>query len=204
MACKAHRVCVCFSYGNERQEAKSFISKAMPAFANVTTLFSSCISAPHKCRHHHFPVITASLCVHRRHIATALAALVGLQATAPPLALAQSWGTRSFIKERYFEPGLSAEEAVARIRQTAEGLHSIREMLETMSWRYVIFYIRLKSAYLSQDLKTAMSVLPQARQNDFVNTANELVDNMAEVCTFVTISFYYCFIIYSFIPYRKW
>lgn len=93
---------------------------------------------------------------------------------------------------------------MARIRQTAEGLHSIREMLETMSWRYVIFYIRLKSAYLSQDLKTAMSVLPQARQNDFVNTANELVDNMAEVCTFVTISFYYCFIIYSFIPYRKW
>lgn len=74
---------------------------------------------------------------------------------------------------------------MARIRQTAEGLHSIREMLETMSWRYVIFYIRLKSAYLSQDLKTAMSVLPQARQNDFVNTANELVDNMAELDYYV-------------------
>lgn len=103
------------------------------------------------------------------------------------MALAQSWGTHSFIKERYFEPGLSAEEAVARIKQTAEGLHSIREMLETTSWRYVIFYIRLKSAYLSQDLKTAMTTLPQARRNDFVKTANELVDNMAEVCTFVTL-----------------
>ena len=162
----------------------------MPTLANANpnTLFSSRISTPHKSRHRpHFPVITASLPIHRRHIATTLALVVGLQAATPLVALAQSWGTHSFIKERYFEPGLSAEEAVARIKQTAEGLHSIREMLETTSWRYVIFYIRLKSAYLSQDLKTAMTTLPQARRNDFVKTANELVDNMAEVCTFVTL-----------------
>lgn len=155
-----------------------------------STLFSSPISTPHKSLHRrHFPIITASLPIHRRHIATTLAVVIGLQA-ATPLALAQSWGTHSFIKERYFEPGLSADEAVARIKQTAEGLHSIREMLETTSWRYVIFYIRLKSAYLSQDLKTAMTTLPQARQNDFVKTANELVDNMAEVCTFLLFYFH--------------
>ncbi|KAG6598987.1 Photosynthetic NDH subunit of lumenal location 2, chloroplastic, partial [Cucurbita argyrosperma subsp. argyrosperma] len=156
----------------------------MPAFANATTLFSSRIPTPHRCHRHPFPIISASLSISRRHIATALALVVGLQAAAPP-ALAQTWGTHSFIKERYFEPGLSGEEAVARIRQTAEGLHSIRDMLETMSWRYVIFYIRLKSAYLSQDLKTAMSVLPQARQNEYVKTANELVDNMAELDYYV-------------------
>lgn len=165
----------------------------MPPFANANanTFFSTRISTPHKCHRHPFPIITASLSVHRRHIATALAAAVGLQAAAP-LALAQSWGTHSFIKERYFEPGLSAEDAVARIRQTAEGLHSIRDMLETMSWRYVIFYIRLKSAYLSQDLKTAMAVLPQTRQADFVKIANELVDNMAEVSTFSAIRLNFC------------
>lgn len=69
---------------------------------------------------------------------------------------------------------------MARIRQTAEGLHSIRHMLETMSWRYVIFYIRLKSAYLSQDLKNAMTTLPESRRRSYANKANELVDNMAE------------------------
>lgn len=53
-------------------------------------------------------------------------------------------------------------------------------MLETMSWRYVIFYIRLKSAYLSQDLKNAMTTLPESRRRSYANKANELVDNMAE------------------------
>lgn len=74
---------------------------------------------------------------------------------------------------------------MARIKQTAEGLHSIRDMLENMSWRYVIFYIRLKQAYLDQDLKTAMTTLPEGLRKDYVRVANELVDNMAEVHMFI-------------------
>ena len=35
---------------------------------------------------------------------------------------------------------MTAEESAARIRQTAEGLRDIRHMLDTMSWRYVMFY----------------------------------------------------------------
>lgn len=97
------------------------------------------------------------------------------------VALAESWGTRSFLKERFFEPELSPEDAVARIKQTAEGMHSLREMVDRMAWRYVIFYIRLKQAYLSQDLKTALSTLPQVRRREYVNIANDLIDNMAEV-----------------------
>ncbi|KAK7274861.1 hypothetical protein RIF29_15961 [Crotalaria pallida] len=110
-------------------------------------------------------------------LATSVSVL-GVQGT--PLALAQNWGTRSFIWEHYFEPGLSPEDAVARIKQTAEGLHSLRDSLETMSWRYVMFYIRLKQAYLEQDLKNALTTLPQNQRKDYVKTANELVDNMAE------------------------
>uniref|UniRef100_A0A0F7GX33 Photosynthetic NDH subcomplex L 2 n=1 Tax=Pelargonium citronellum TaxID=73188 RepID=A0A0F7GX33_9ROSI len=109
--------------------------------------------------------------------------LVGLHATTPQASLAeeeQKWGTRSFMLEKFFMPGLSPEDAVARIRQTAEGLHSLREMIDTMSWRYVIFYIRVKQSYLSQDLKNAFSTLPQGRRKEFVKMANELVDNMAE------------------------
>lgn len=79
------------------------------------------------------------------------------------------------------EPGLSPEDAVARIRQTAEGLHGIRDMLEAMSWRYVMFYIRLKQAYLSQDMKNVLSMVPESRQQAYIDAANELVDNMAEV-----------------------
>ncbi|KAI3878624.1 hypothetical protein MKW98_027929 [Papaver atlanticum] len=92
---------------------------------------------------------------------------------------------RSFIKERFFELGLSREDAVERIRQTAEGLHSIREMLDTMSWRYVIFYIRLKQAYLSQDLKNAITTLLESSRKAYVNKANKLVDNMAEFDAYV-------------------
>ncbi|XP_054823747.1 photosynthetic NDH subunit of lumenal location 2, chloroplastic [Prosopis cineraria] len=103
----------------------------------------------------------------------------------PPAALAEKWGTRSFLREHFFEPGLSPEDSVARIKQTAEGLHSMREMLDTMSWRYVIFYIRLKQAYLDQDLKTAMATLPQGLRKDYVKVANELVDNMAELDRYV-------------------
>lgn len=78
-------------------------------------------------------------------------------------------------------PGLSPEDAAARIKQTAEGLRDMREMLEHMSWRYVIFYIRLKQAYLSQDLTNAMNILPESRRKDYVHAANELVENMSEV-----------------------
>lgn len=129
----------------------------------------------------------------RKLISTFLAtsvAVLGVHGTTTttPLALAQNWGTRSFLREHFFEPGLSPEDAVARIKQTAEGLHSIRDMLETMSWRYVMFYIRLKQAYLDQDLKNALTTLPENRRKDYVKTANELVDNMAEV--------YICFIDY--------
>nr|GMD84581.1 photosynthetic NDH subunit of lumenal location 2, chloroplastic [Ipomoea batatas] len=109
-------------------------------------------------------------------VATSLT--LGLNFT--PLALAQNWGTRSFLRERFFEPGLSPEDAVARIRQTAEGLHGIENMLEKMSWKYVLFYLRQKAAYLSQDMKTAMSMVPQGRQASYVNTANQLVDNISE------------------------
>ncbi|KAI9126389.1 hypothetical protein K1719_002810 [Acacia pycnantha] len=92
---------------------------------------------------------------------------------------------RSFLREHFFELGLSPEDSVARIKQTAEGLHSMREMLENMSWRYVIFYIRLKAAYLDQDLKTVMATLPQGLRKDYVKVANELVDNMAELDRYV-------------------
>lgn len=130
----------------------------------------------------------------RRKFLTSLVAtsvvMGGLNNVAAPVALAENWGTRSFLRERYFEPGLSPEDAVARIRQTAQGLHSIRNMLETLSWRYVLFYIRLKASYLSQDMTNAMTMVPQNQKGSYVKTANELVDNLSEVCaTFYSIAF---------------
>ncbi|EEF39955.1 photosynthetic NDH subunit of lumenal location 2, chloroplastic [Ricinus communis] len=117
-------------------------------------------------------------------ITTFLATSLAQVQQSPP-ALAENWGVRSFIWERFFEPDLSPEDSVARIRQTAEGLHSIRNMLETMSWRYVIFYIRLKQSYLSKDLKIAMSTLPKGRWNEYVELANVLVENMAKLDQYV-------------------
>ncbi|KAG9451379.1 hypothetical protein H6P81_011344 [Aristolochia fimbriata] len=126
---------------------------------------------------------------HRRRslIATLLAASASatLLTATPPKALAYSWGTKSFLKERFFEPGLSPEEAAERIKNTAEGLKSMREMLDTMSWRYCIFYIRLKSSYLSSDLKNAFSTVAPSRRSAYVDTANELVDNIAELDHYV-------------------
>ncbi|XP_021746982.1 photosynthetic NDH subunit of lumenal location 2, chloroplastic-like [Chenopodium quinoa] len=119
----------------------------------------------------------------RKFMVTTLLGGLSINAACLPLkaqAEEMKWGTRSFIWERFFEPGLSPEDAVARIKNTAEGLHSLRHMLETMSWRYVIFYIRLKEAYLKQDMKSAMVMVPEGRRDDYVNAANELVDNMAE------------------------
>ncbi|CAL5355044.1 unnamed protein product [Camellia sinensis] len=58
-------------------------------------------------------------------------------------------------------------------------------MLETMSWRYVLFYIRLKQSYLSQDMQNAMSTVPENRRQSYVNAANELVDNMAEFDNYI-------------------
>ena len=54
-------------------------------------------------------------------------------------------------------------------------------MLDTMSWRYVLFYVRFKMAYLSSDLKNAMASLPESRRKKYVVAANEVVDNMTEV-----------------------
>ncbi|KAL0003832.1 hypothetical protein SO802_011393 [Lithocarpus litseifolius] len=168
----------------------------MSSFTNTSTApIHAHLTKPHSHDHRKkssVPIVRASIpseqnVTHRRNfVATLLAtsmAAIGVQGT--PIALAQNWGTRSFLKERYFEPGLSPEDAVARIRQTAEGLHSIRYMLDTMAWRYVLFYIRLKQAYLSQDMKNVMSLLPENRRKDYVKTANELVDNMMELDYFV-------------------
>ncbi|KAK6931257.1 hypothetical protein RJ641_003050 [Dillenia turbinata] len=72
-------------------------------------------------------------------------ALVGLQAT--PIALAEKWGVRSFNMERDFEHGLSPEDAVARIKQTPEGMHSMRYV-----GHYVLkldYYVRIPKAYES-------------------------------------------------------
>lgn len=157
----------------------------------ITTILNTQVSKPesHPSRTPTFPKIGASFqgeeyTTCRRKILTTFittSMAFGMSQMKIQEAMAQNWGVRSFIKERFFEEGLSPEDAVARIKQTAEGLHSIRDMLESMAWRYVIFYIRLKTAYLSQDLKNAMTLLPQARRKDYVKAANELVDNMAEV-----------------------
>ncbi|GJM85349.1 hypothetical protein PR202_ga01790 [Eleusine coracana subsp. coracana] len=132
---------------------------------------------------------------------TALAALAARRPAAPPPAIAAEaaavpvvptppgtvprWGTRSYVRERFFEKALSTEEAAARIRQTAEGMRTLRPMLETMSWKYVLFYVRLKAKYLDLDLTTAMDGVPGARRPDYVRVANELVDNMTEFERFV-------------------
>ncbi|KAL6899703.1 hypothetical protein ACP4OV_006361 [Aristida adscensionis] len=131
----------------------------------------------------------------------ATAALSARRPAAPPPALAAEaaavpvpatppgsvprWGTRSYVRERFFEQSLTPEEAAARIRQTAEGMRTLRPMLETMSWKYVLFYVRLKSKYLDLDLTTAMAAVPEGRRPDYVRVANELVDNMTEFDRFV-------------------
>jgi photosystem II oxygen-evolving enhancer protein 3 len=164
----------------------------MSTFTHTTTPLHAQLAKPRSRspKRSSFPKVEASfpgeesVSTHRRQFVTTLFATTSMAALGllgTPQALAQNWGTRSFIREHFFGPGLSPEDAVARIRQTAEGLHSIRDMLETMSWRYVIFYIRLKQAYLSQDLKNAITTLPDGRRDDYVKTANELVDNMLEV-----------------------
>lgn len=112
------------------------------------------------------------------------AAAVPAPAPSPPGSVPR-WGTRSYVRERFFEPGLTAEEAAARIRQTAEGMRTLRPMLETMSWKYVLFYVRLKSKYLDLDLTTAMAAVPEPRRPDYVRVANQLVDNMTEFDRFV-------------------
>ena len=112
----------------------------------------------------------------------AMAAEAAAVPTTTPGGTVPRWGTRSYVRERYFEPELTAEEAAARIRQTAEGMRTLRPMLETMSWKYVLFYVRLKSKYLGLDLTTAMAGVPAGRRADYVRVANELVDNMTEVC----------------------
>ncbi|XP_009606199.1 photosynthetic NDH subunit of lumenal location 2, chloroplastic isoform X1 [Nicotiana tomentosiformis] len=161
----------------------------MSTFTNPATLLHPkiTITKNHHTQFRTLPKIQANLSAdedkfscRRKLVTTFLATSLGLGLQSTPLVLAENWGVRSFLIEHFFEPGLSPEDAVARIRQTADGLHSIKEMLETMSWRYVLFYIRLKSAYLKQDMKNALSRVPESRKEAFVKTANELTDNMAE------------------------
>ncbi|KAK3042384.1 hypothetical protein RJ639_002430 [Escallonia herrerae] len=164
----------------------------MSSFTNSSPLFhhQTTASQNHRCRRRSAAIVRATLSPDNNHatdrrkfvttfLATSLA-IFGHQHATPHEAHAENWGTRSFLRERFFEPGLSPEDAVARIRQTAEGLHGIRNMLETMSWRYVLFYIRLKQAYLSQDMTNAMAVVPESQRKSYIKAANELVDNMAE------------------------
>ncbi|KAL3368126.1 hypothetical protein AABB24_009145 [Solanum stoloniferum] len=138
----------------------------MTTFTNPTTLFHPKIkiTKTHHTQCKTLPKIQSNLSTNeenftcrRKLIATFLATPLTLGLPFTPLALAENWGVRSFLREHFFEPGLSPEDAVARIRQTADGLHSIKEMLETNSWR-----------------------VPESRKESYIKTANELTDNMAE------------------------
>lgn len=122
-------------------------------------------------------------CPHRRAVIASSALLVFGGAT--PGAFAENWGARSYIKEHYFQPELSSEDAVARIQQTADGLREMRPMLDRLAWRYVLRYVRLKAAYLSSDLKNALIILPENRRAAYVKTANELIDSMSELDRYV-------------------
>ncbi|KAI3730753.1 hypothetical protein L1987_61929 [Smallanthus sonchifolius] len=142
--------------------------KSMTTLTNPTTLFHPQITASHH-RHPTAPTRATFSCEEtqptRRLIISTSISLLGLNTLNSGVALAENWGTRSFIKERFFEPGLSPEDAVARIRQTREGLHSIRNML---------------GDNVMEDLKNAMSMVPESKKSSYVKTANELVDNMSE------------------------
>uniref|UniRef100_A0A0F7GY84 Photosynthetic NDH subcomplex L 2 n=1 Tax=Geranium incanum TaxID=1158081 RepID=A0A0F7GY84_9ROSI len=131
------------------------------------------------------PIIRASTDRRKLLATTFLATSLGLALHPRASPAAEKWGTRSFILERFFQPGLSPEDAAARIRQTAEGLHGLRDMVDKMAWRYIIFYIRVKQAYLGQDLKNAMSTLPEGRRQEYVEMANDLVANMSKLDDFV-------------------
>lgn len=96
-----------------------------------------------------------------------------------------AWGTRSWFREKYFQPGLTSEEAAARIKHTAEAMRTLREMLERMAWRYALFYVRSKSAYLELDLKNAMKIVPEEKRKEYVRAANQLVDDMTELDRFI-------------------
>lgn len=177
---------------------KSFIHQKYPhtkntmsSFTHATTLLHAHIKTKHKNTSNNInnnvnnSLSSKQNVTNRRNLVSTFLAtsMVGVvHVTTTPLALAQNWGTRSFMKEHFFMPGLSPEDAVLRIKQTAEGLHNLREMLETLSWRYVMFYIRLKQNYLEQDLRNAITTLPENRRKEYVKTANELVDNLTEVC----------------------
>jgi photosystem II oxygen-evolving enhancer protein 3 len=167
-------------------------SYTMSSFTHATTLLHAHIKTKHKNTSNTLnnnPLLSSSSSsktnetTRRNLISTFLAtSMIGVNVATTPIAVAQNWGTRSFLKEHFFEPGLSPEDAVLRIKQTAEGLHNLREMLEHLSWRYVMFYIRLKQNYLEQDLKNAITTLPENRRKEYVKTANQLVDNLTEVC----------------------
>ncbi|KAL5100199.1 hypothetical protein RYX36_004526 [Vicia faba] len=163
----------------------------MSSFTHATTLLHAHIKTKHKItssnnlnnNNNNLSSSKQNATNRRNLISTFLSTsmVVGVSIGTAPLALAQNWGTRSFLREHFFEPGLSPEDAVLRIKQTAEGLHNLREMLETLSWRYVMFYIRLKQNYLEQDLKNAMTTLPENRRKEYVKVANELVDYLTEM-----------------------
>ncbi|CDY39337.1 BnaC05g10420D [Brassica napus] len=93
----------------------------------------------------------------RRRTLTSFITLTVIVPTSSALAQ-EKWGTRSFIKKKYFQPGLSPEDAAARIKQTAEGLRDMREMLDHMSW---------------------------GRRNDYVQAANQFVEYMSELDFYV-------------------
>ncbi|XP_047171814.1 photosynthetic NDH subunit of lumenal location 2, chloroplastic [Vigna umbellata] len=165
-------------------------TQTMSSFTHATTLLHAHLKTHHKKPSSTATTTTAATSTPLPHtgpnrrnlISTFLATSTAVVAVhgSTQQALAQNWGTRSFIWEHFFGPGLSPEDAVARIKQTAEGLHDMREPLETLSWRYIMFYIRIKQAYLDQDLRTAFSTLPQNRRKDYVRTANELISNFEE------------------------
>ncbi|CAI8587952.1 unnamed protein product [Vicia faba] len=94
----------------------------MSSFTHATTLLHAHIKTKHKItssnnlnnnNNNNLSSSKQNATNRRNLISTFLSTsmVVGVSIGTTPLALAQNWGTRSFLREHFFEPGLSPEDA---------------------------------------------------------------------------------------------
>eukprot|EP00850_Spirogloea_muscicola_P015865 SM000125S26070 [mRNA] locus=s125:158700:159648:- [translate_table: standard] len=85
------------------------------------------------------------------------------------------------LKERFFLQALPPSEALARAKESASQIVSVKGLIDKKAWPYVQNDLRSKAGYLRFDLNTVIGAKAKAEKKELTKLANKLYDSIADL-----------------------
>eukprot|EP00252_Welwitschia_mirabilis_P011481 TRINITY_DN2573_c0_g1_i2.p1 TRINITY_DN2573_c0_g1~~TRINITY_DN2573_c0_g1_i2.p1 ORF type:complete len:204 (+),score=12.43 TRINITY_DN2573_c0_g1_i2:70-681(+) len=82
------------------------------------------------------------------------------------------------LKERFYLQPLTADEAKARAKESANDIIKVKELIDKKAWPYVQNDLRLRAEYLRYDLNTVINSKPKDQKKPLKDLTAKLFDSI--------------------------